>query len=128
MQITILGRIPSKKNSRIQIKVRGRVINIPSKEYRAWHDDAATQLIRTPKRMLERCDRIELRFWFPDNRVTDLTNKAESVQDLLVDVGVLKNDCWQMTGAVLLYPMGVDKVNPRCEVLIPEVENELQAL
>ena len=48
--------------------------------------------------------------------VNDLTNKAESIMDTLVDAGILEDDCWKQTGPVHLIPMGVDKDNPRVEV------------
>ena len=32
--------------------------------------------------------------------MADLTNKAESVMDLLVDYGVLKDDCWTVVPAL----------------------------
>lgn len=52
----------------------------------------------------------------PDHRRCDLTNKAESVMDLLVDNGFIEDDCWQITGLIELSCGGVDKENPRVEI------------
>ncbi len=110
MILTILGRIPSKKNSRINTR-SGR--SFPSSKYTAWHKDASFQIrgahIQTQKDFV-------LKFYMPDNRRTDLTNKAESVMDLLVDNSLIEDDCWQITGQVTLIPAGVDKENPRVEI------------
>lgn len=110
MLLTILGRIPSKKNSRINTR-SGR--SFPSSKYTAWHKDASIQ-IQNAKKQNEK--EFILTFYMPDNRRTDLTNKAESVMDLLVDNEVIEDDCWQITGTVTLVPGGVDKENPRVEI------------
>lgn len=109
-KIVIQGRVPSKKNSRINTR-SGR--SFPSAKYTEWHKDASRQLIGVNK-ILEKGITIE--FFMPDNRRCDLTNKAESIMDLLVDNGLLEDDCWQVTGYVILVPCGVDKENPRAEI------------
>lgn len=111
--ITILGRIPSKKNSRINTK-SGR--SFPSSKYTEWHKDASFQLKKFCPIDHSPEDGVQLKFWMPDNRRCDLTNKAESVMDLLVDNEFLEDDCWQITGLVELSCGGVDKENPRVEI------------
>lgn len=108
--IVLYGRIPSKKNSRINTR-SGR--SFPSAKYTEWHKDATKQLTGA-KAITEKG--MTLTFYMPDNRRCDLTNKAESVMDLLVDNGLLEDDCWQVTGEVRLIPGGVDKENPRVEI------------
>lgn len=108
--ITITGRTPSKKNSRINTR-SGR--SFPSAKYTAWHTDASWQLKGQPKITK---DKLTLRFWFPDNRRTDLSNKTESIMDLLVDNGFIEDDCWQVINSLTLIGEGVDKDNPRCEI------------
>lgn len=102
--IRIEGRIPSKKNSRINTK-SGR--SFPSKAYSKWHREATVQLL-TRKVKRERIDSLKsitITFTFGDKRVADLTNKAESVMDLLVDYGFIKDDNWTVTGVVKLIPV-----------------------
>ena len=110
MKITIRGRIPSKKNSRINTR-SGR--SFPSSKYKAWHKDASLQILNAPKQTQKN---VVLTFYMPDNRRCDLTNKAESVMDLLVDNGIFDDDAWQVTGDVHLKSAGIDKKNPRVEV------------
>jgi len=107
IKIEILGRIPSKKNSRMTKAIPGtkKVINIPSNKYREWHKHASLQLMgQRVKNGLGAACGIDLIFYFPDNRKCDLTNKAESVMDLLVDNRLLIDDSWQITGTVKLFP------------------------
>jgi hypothetical protein len=54
----------------------------------------------------------------PDARKGDLSNKWESVADLLVDSGVFEDDNWTVIGRVILQYGGIDRTNPRAEVLI----------
>lgn len=114
IKLILKGRIPSKKNSRINTK-SGR--SFPSSKYTAWHKDASNQLKTQTMTPFELQGGIALNFYMPDNRRTDLTNKAESVMDLLVDNGYLEDDCWQITGMVVLTCEGIDKTNPRCEII-----------
>lgn len=59
---------------------------------------------------------IRAEFWMPDNRKTDLSNKWESVGDLLVDNEIIEDDSWQFVGPLELIPMGIDKQDPRVVV------------
>ena len=54
----------------------------------------------------------------PDNRRADLTNKAESIMDLLVDCKVIVDDSWQEVPRLLLNCGGVDQKNPRVDIWI----------
>ena len=120
-KIVINGRIPSKKNSRNQIQLpNGRRINIPSKEYKKWHKNASRQLDEQGvERRSEGSYGVIIKFWMPDNRTADLTNKAESIMDLLVDNHILEDDCWQNVPFIILECMGIDRINPRAEVEVP---------
>jgi len=117
LNIRINGRIPSKKNSRNLFVRGGKLFNIPSKDYAAWHKLALLQ-IKLPKDRTLVPSRITLSFWAPDKRASDLTNKAESIMDLLVDAKVIEDDNWWVIKEVKLQFMGVDKENPRCEILL----------
>lgn len=117
--ISIKGRIPSKKNSRNVFAKNGRLFNIPSKQYAAWHKDAMEQLKDCRGfGIISKVDNIELRFFAPDKRKFDLTNKAESIMDLLVDFGLLQDDNCEVVRDIRMIYSGVDKVNPRCDVTI----------
>ena len=64
--------------------------------------------------------------WYEPNKRRDKDNIAfakKFVQDALVKAGVLENDGWQ---EIVSFEdrFGVDKVNPRVEVIIETVEKE----
>ena len=119
IRLEVLGRIPSKKNSRNVFVRGGKLFNIPSKKYKEWHEKCSGQLItRIPAEPLDIVECIELSFYAPDRRKADLTNKAESIMDLLVDNNILDDDNWYNVGKVILNFIEVDKLNPRCEISI----------
>ena len=117
----ISGRIPSKKNSRCLFVRGGRLVNIPSAKYSAWHKDAMLQIAAVAKKHVPMSNiNIVLDFLAPDKRASDLTNKAESIMDLLVDAGILVDDNWWVLNKIVLNFKGVDKVKPGCSVQITE--------
>lgn len=118
LRLTINGSIPSKKNSRISYTRGNRVINIPSNKYREWHKDASAQLMAQGKpKQLGVCF-IEIEFYADTKRKFDLTNKAESIMDLLVDNGVLEDDNCYCVQKVSLRFGGVDRERPRADIVL----------
>ena len=113
INIIIKGRIPSKKNSKI-IVCRGKFpLLLPSKKYQEWHKEATSQIKRlVPEKPIESCSVI-LTLYAPDKRKADLTNKAESIMDLLVDNSFLLDDNWFVVKSLRLIFGGVDRENPR---------------
>ncbi len=116
IEFEIKGRIPSKKNSRRIIMGRRRPFSVPSTAYKEWHRRSYLQI-----REVKKCEDIQsvvIMFYFPDNRKADLTNKAESIMDLLVDNKIITDDCWQQIPALTLVSRGIDKGDPRAEICI----------
>lgn len=74
--------------------MRGR--SFPSKAHSAWHRSSSIALRDAPD--FGRCT-VSIKIIFPDKRRADVTNKAESVLDLLVDRGIIPDDSWQIIGA-----------------------------
>lgn len=125
MQIIIRGRIPSKKNSVVMFVRNGKLFKMPSNKYREWHKDASEQLkgqyplaVALSGIPIVKVQAIELRLFAPDKRAADLTNKAESVMDLLVDNGIIADDNWFVVPIILLTFGGVDKADPRVEIIL----------
>lgn len=77
--------------------MRGR--SFPSKAHSAWHRSSSIALRDAPS--FGRCT-VSIKIIFPDKRRADVTNKAESVLDLLVDRGIIPDDSWQIIGAPIL--------------------------
>lgn len=118
--ITITGRIPSKKNSRTAFNIKGRCLLLPNQNYREWHRESSKQLLAFTEQKLALGSSIVILFYAPDKRATDLTNKAESIMDLLKDNDFITDDNWFVVSEVRLRFAGVDKDNPRAEVYTAE--------
>jgi Holliday junction resolvase RusA-like endonuclease len=124
MQITLKGRVPSKKNSRITIARRGRVFNFPSNQYQAWHKEQV-KIVNALKLSTFTFCSIIITFFFPDNRTADLINKAESILDLLVDCHIIKDDDWTCVNSLHLVSGGKDKKSPRAEIEIIDLSADI---
>lgn len=106
--IILYGPTPSKKNSRINTR-SGR--SFPSSKYTAWHKDASLQLAQhTPFNT----SHLYISFIVGDKRKFDLTNKAESIMDLLVDNGLIEDDNYSIIPKLTLSYGGYEKNNPHC--------------
>lgn len=122
MKFTIFGRIPSKKNSRMCFARGGKIFNIPSKAYRQWEIDASLHL---PDTFIDKIKKITITIYAPDKRKADLTNKAESIMDLMVSKKLIEDDSWWCVPVVELRFGGLDKAKPRAEIIITtEPHNE----
>lgn len=115
--LVVPGRTPSKKNKKRPFVRNGRMMIFNSKDYVQWHKDALRTL-KLPSKCLESVRAIRLCFFSENKRKFDLSNKAESIMDLLVDAGYLSDDNFEVVPELCLNYMGVDKENPRCEVCI----------
>ena len=118
MKIIVSGRIPSKKNN-VNIFVKNnKLFKTPSSAYRSWHKESCKQLSILKGCTVESPSHVEITIFAPDKRKSDLTNKAESIMDLLVDNGIMKDDNWFVVPKINLVFGGVDKFNPRAEITI----------
>jgi len=93
-------------------------MNIPSKQYATWHKTTSAQLMADTPQKYTKIERVELEFYAPDKRAADLTNKAESIMDLLVDNSIIPDDNWWVIGDIRLTFRGVSKEKPGCNVII----------
>lgn len=96
---------------------------LPSAPYRKWQTEQSQILISAIRlgalvKVDAEVTNVSITMFAPDRRASDLTNKAESIMDLLVDVGILKDDNWFIVPSITLTLGGVDKDNPRAEVTI----------
>lgn len=114
------GNTPSKKNQKQIVYVRGRPLILPSKLHEAWHKDALNQLklARIEALGLEDIQIIICTVYPPTLRKYDLSNKFESIADLLVDYGLLADDNADILSKVLIFNGGKDASNPRAEVVL----------
>lgn len=88
---------------------------LPSKQHKEWHKDASLQVsgFTLPK---SESYNVIFTYYAPDKRKGDLSNKWESIGDLLVDLGLIEDDNWFVLPKVTMVFGGVDKDNPRAEI------------
>lgn len=95
MKLILPGIPPSKKNGRIIIHGKGgRHFDIPSNEYQKWEKSMQWHVAAQWKNsdIIDFGIRLELIFHVVDKTKWDLSNKAESIQDLLKVCHVIKDD------------------------------------
>lgn len=121
IKLTIKGHIPSKKNSK-RVICRGKYpMVLPSEVYEQWHKDQMILIAtRRPKMPLEHVS-IEIWYFAPNRRASDLDNKNSSICDLLKDAGYILDDNWFVVSELNSRFCGVSKENPRAEVVITEI-------
>ena len=90
---------------------------IPSANHEAWHTQAMSQL-NGIKPVDKEINSTELIFYPSTKRKFDLTNKAESIMDLLVDAGIIKDDNYTIIPQIKLQFGSQDKTNPRAEIFL----------
>lgn len=116
--IALKGNVPSKKNSK-QIICRGsRPMLLPSESYKAWHETQMWILKRFRPPEPLKSVKVEITLYAESARKADLTNKAESIMDLLVDAGILHDDNWFEVGDLHLKFGGIDREDPRALIEI----------
>lgn len=98
------GEVPSKKNSRVVLR-GGK--NIPSKNFREWHDPAIASLFcqAVKQKLREPLDcplSVCIKFTHGDKKRRDCDNALSSILDTLTDAGIIKDDNWQIVQNIIL--------------------------
>ena len=110
----------TKKNSQRIILRGGRPMILPSEKYKEYESIAVWYI---PK-MGEPIDfpvNVKCIFYMPNNRLCDLTNHLESIDDVMVRAGLLKDDNYKIITSHDGSRVLVDKDNPRTEVEIRRI-------
>ena len=120
----VIGITPVTKKTHQQIiRVHGKPIVIPSKQYRKYEKDCAPFLLPYAHQNIK--DRVNVccKYYMPTKRRVDLTNLLQSSMDLLVAYGILADDnsniVASMDGSRVLY----DKTFSRTEIEITKYED-----
>ena len=120
LDIKIKGQCRSKKNSK-RIFCRGKFPTVlPSKAHEDWHQTTSESFKMPPGKVfpLQTTHSVTLTFFSKTKRSWDLSNMAESIMDFLVDVGVLKDDNYNVVPNLQLIYGGLARSNPRVEIEI----------
>lgn len=118
-RIIFKGHIPSKKNNKRRVYGKnGMPFMIPSAKHEEWKRDELINLKLTGIPLLFPPYKIIIFVYPPDKKNGDLSNRLESIQDLLVNAGILEDDNWFLLQDVHVIFMAIDRQNPRFEVFI----------
>ena len=128
IRFQIMGETPSKKNSKVFVKVKGHTVPIPSKTHQKWHEDAmlqlSAQICRLPAddrpQQIEAPVRIYLTFIHGDWVHRDSDNQTASIMDLLQDAKVLSDDRWEIVREIHIKN-DYEKNKARCLIEIERV-------
>jgi Holliday junction resolvase RusA-like endonuclease len=130
---TIIGKFYAKKNSSHSFwhKYSGKMIHTVDANYAGWEKDAKMQLgynrghiKKTLKKPIDYPIILKCHFYNYDKRKRDLSNYLEGIQDLLVEMEILKDDNYKIVIGHDGSRMFTDKENPRIEFWILEEVNE----
>ena len=112
----------TKKNHQRILKNRstGKHFVAPSEQYEQYE---ATALWYIPKRgiPIDFPVNVKCLFFMPTKRQCDLTNHLESIDDIMVKAGLLKDDNYKILASHDGSRVLVDKDNPRTEVEITKL-------
>lgn len=125
IEITVPLAPVTKKNSMRIVRNRktGKRRIMPSQQYMDYEAEALWHCKRAKvQRPIDEPVEVKCLFYMPTRRRVDLTNLLESIDDVLVRAGVIKDDhsgiIVSHDGSRVLY----DKQNPRTEVYIADYE------
>lgn len=93
---------------------KGRPILFPSKNYTAWHKEQIDPLRDAKDQQgidipLSTVRLVTVHFTASTRHKWDLSNKLESIMDILVDVGVLEDDNYEVVPEIHIKYDGYDK-------------------
>ena len=112
----------TKKNHQQLLKSRttGKHFVSPSQQYKDYESMALWYI---PKRgtPIDFPVNVKCIFYMPTNRVCDLTNHLESIDDIMVKAGLLKDDNYKILTSHDGSRVLVDRENPRTEVEISRI-------
>lgn len=119
--------VPSKKNQqRLAVnKVTLKPIVMASKQHEGWIKDNFKAFLDFKNHIVQNHEvslpitraKIKVLFFFATSSDKDLSNKFETIADMLVDVGIIANDSFKVLNPVVLQGW-VNRERPRTEIYI----------
>lgn len=120
IRLVIKGIIPSKKNSKKVIPdwKHRKIRLITDPKIQQWADDVRAQLVGLPK--ISGAVEMMVVIYNPDLRKRDLDNQLCTINDVLKGI-VFDEDDGKVLQQINIGWGGVDKENPRAEVIIRQL-------
>lgn len=126
MILTVKGNIPSLKNDKKIITLYRNGKKVPaitsSDRVRAWFAEHKDELFTqfAGYRISDYPIKLQLTFWFDNDRRHDLDNAANTIMDFMASEGIIEDDNVHFVNELTLKYGGIDKKNPRCEIFIED--------
>lgn len=125
MRLTYQGAVLSKKNSKriIHNPRTGKPMMVSNKAAKNNENDMISQFrAQTLGRAetIEKCE-VKILIYEPNRQRRDLDNQATSILDALVGAEVIKDDSFKCVASIETQFAGVDKENPRAEIMITKI-------
>ena len=125
MQLTLYGEPRTKKNSARILRARsGAPFVAPSKAFEDYQTACLWQ-IRAPPAPLSARVNVRCVYYMKTARRVDLANLIEATTDILVKARVLEDDNSKIVAGHDGSRVELDRKNPRVEIEIEEMEEEL---
>ena len=122
LQLVISGQPITKKNSQRLIYAKGRIMPIPSSQYKLYEASALKQLAQQfAGDPIDCAVNLSCVYYMGTRRKCDMTNLLQSTQDILVRAKVLSDDNYTVVARLNDCKVDYDKINPRCEITITEL-------
>lgn len=118
LKITIKGIIPSKKNSKRIVGWGKKARLITDPKIQKWSNDVQKSLIGLPKILGP--VKLEVIIYNPDLRKRDLDNQLCTINDIIKDI-LIEEDDGKVLQDIHIRWGGVDKENPRAEIIISSI-------
>lgn len=127
LEFTIWCNPITKKNHSQIVKVGGRTMLIPSKQYRQYEKDCMPFMPKLDN-PIDFPVNVQAVFYRNTRRQVDLPNLIAALHDLMVTYGVVADDCREIIYAVDGSRVLYSKESPRTEVLITDIpQGEFEA-
>lgn len=121
-ELTISGQPITKKNSQRLIYAKGRIMPIPSAQYKIYEAAALRQLyVQYSGEPIEYPVNLSCVFYMGTRRKCDITNLLQSVQDILVKAKIIADDNYMIVARLNDCRVDYDKADPRCEITLTEL-------
>lgn len=125
MKLTLYGDPRTKKNSARILRTRsGAPFVAPSKAYGDYETDCLRQ-IKKPRSPISARVNVRCVYYMKTARRVDLANLIEATTDILVKAHVLEDDNSKIVAAHDGSRVEYDKENPRAEITITALEDDL---
>lgn len=122
VKLTLVGSIPSKKNSRVRTRAGAY---IPNKAFYDWQTDALWQIRQQTRERFFKPVSVAVTIVFGTKGRADLDNRLTSILDMLVEALILHDDKWQDVPEMTVKA-AYEKRQPGATICITEVAPPLQ--